>query len=260
MKLPNVRGAKAPLLCVFSVFCLAVQQCEAVLRAKLEAKLSAAAGVSVPSPGDEPASGTSCFEGRILDSNLAERASHFLELKGLYASLADDCRSGTHSLDCVSNAQFADKPAQWMELCDQKMGAQSAYTAAVCVAASHIGEQVKAKAAGFETLHSIVNAHLNHCDRVPMACFVQAEQCLFEADITYCFNTCVRQGRMPTPMRPTTTTPTTTPASTSKGETTTTGAVTTTKTTTTTMAWWETLMDSMASGIKTGASSVSGIR
>lgn len=154
--------------------------------------------------------GNSCFEGQVLHQHVATSAERLLAVSGLYASVAGSCNSGNHNLQCVSNAQFADRPAEWLAHCNSQLGPQPAASGAVCMVAQRIRDDLSPKARGYRQLNDVLNAAMTACASVPLPCIVQSDQCLSEPDIRHCFNLCMRTGSMAHAMEIRTTTLTTT--------------------------------------------------
>lgn len=180
--------------------------------------------------------GDPCFEAQATGTQLAQNAAVKTEIVRVYNYILDNCNTGFQNLECVSKAQFADHPGDWLKLCTDRLGPQPTASAATCQFAKQVLDYVTPRAEGYRLLSELLEASRGTCSTdLPLPCVVQVEQCIGQPNIRYCFAQCLRTGSMSHAMVkpcPTTTTITTTTTTT----TTTTLSVTTTY-------WWQAIVE-----------------
>mmetsp|Transcript_31032 Transcript_31032/g.89677 ORF Transcript_31032/g.89677 Transcript_31032/m.89677 type:complete len:319 (-) Transcript_31032:57-1013(-) len=177
--------------------------------------------------------GDPCFEGKAMGSQLRANAALKSDIVDVYSFIFQTCNEGIHNMQCVSKAQFAQYPKEWLKVCNERMGPQPTSSAAVCSFADQVLKYVQPRALAYTELSELLDATMPACKTaLPLPCVVQIEQCIGEPDMRYCFNQCLRSGNMKhalfTKDPPCTTVPTTLPTTTAS--TTTIGSTT---------YWWQ---------------------
>lgn len=140
--------------------------------------------------------GDPCFEAHAESAALSKVARHKQAILDLYQAIFAECGSGIHNLVCVSKAQFAEKPGEWYALCLKEMGPQPAASESVCVVSRRVVGDLASLAERYAALSRMMDLQQTDCLTLPLACIFQADQCLDQPDMHYCFNQCLRTGSM----------------------------------------------------------------
>lgn len=184
--------------------------------------------------------GDRCLEAEGMSNFLVETWQRKQTVLKVYQDIFATCASGVNNLDCVIRAQYADRPAEWLELCNQRLHGQPAMSTPVCSLALKVRDDEELLVHRYGTLSRIVMAKKEICRNLPLPCIVQATQCLDRPDIPYCFEECIRAGNMDHALVPDVTAPPLTTIATTSVATTVAAAAATTST-----AWWQSIVDAV---------------
>mmetsp|Transcript_16267 Transcript_16267/g.41377 ORF Transcript_16267/g.41377 Transcript_16267/m.41377 type:complete len:240 (-) Transcript_16267:49-768(-) len=186
-----------------------------------------------------PLEGDPCFELEQLGSHYVANSEHMSSIAEAYRSILSTCSTGIHNLACITKARFANKPMEWLRLCNQQLGPQPVASGAVCLVAQRVRDEVSSESDKYRRLSTMIDSARDGCSSVPLACIIHANQCLNQFDIRFCFNQCLRTGNMEHAMMGSMQPPKTLASTTT---TTTSTTSTTTTTTTSKTNWWDAIV------------------
>jgi len=178
------------------------------LRARKTSKLFSHKIQRGPSHDDYAGVGSSgadpCFEAQIQNEVIQETAALEMKLYKTYKKIWEECGSGIHNLDCVTETFFAKEPAEFLKACTKSRGPTPTLAGAVCRFSKVKNDKLAWFSYRWGHIAWIVKQAADplHCNDTPFICIAMIDQCLMADDINFCYRECLRTGNMQHQLKP----------------------------------------------------------